>query len=115
MIALLLSSPWAVKIVRMVTYPGERQPISVLVCYCITNVLLSMLATRNNLTHGFHTARDKQSVVHTTTVLSIGMRVCGVVVPNAGPTKQSCTPEQDDKKQLLDNDTSHCWHAVTCN
>ena len=66
-----------------------------------------MLATRNNLTRGFHAARDKQSVVHTTTVLRIGMRVCGVVVPNAGPTKQSCTPEQDDEKQLLTNDTSH--------
>ena len=91
----------------MVTYPGERQPISVLVCYCATNVLLSMLATRNNLTRGFHAARDKQSVVHTTTVLRIGMRVCGVVVPNAGPTKQPCTPEQDDEKQLLTNDTSH--------
>ena len=70
-------------------------------------VLLSMLATRNNLTRGFHAARDKQSVVHTTTVLKIGMRVCGVVVPNAGPTKQSCTPEQDDEKQWLTNDTSH--------
>ena len=93
----------------MVTYPGERQPISVLVCYCAANVLLSMLATRSNLTRGFHAARDKQSAVHTTTrtALGIGMRVCGVVVPNAGPTKQSCTPEQDDEEQLLTNDTSH--------
>ena len=91
----------------MVTYPGERQPTSVPVCYCAASMLLSMLATRNNLTRGFHAARDKQSVVHTTTVLRIGMRVCGVAVPNAGPTKQSCTPEQDDEKQLLTNDTSH--------
>ena len=72
-----------------------------------------MLATRNNLTRGFHAARDKQSVVHTTTVLRIGMRVCGVVVPNAGPTKQSCTPEQDDEKQLLTNDTSHYFGTST--
>ena len=91
----------------MATHPGERQSISVLVCCCAANVLLSMLATRNNLTRGFHAARDKQSVVHATTVLGIGMRVCGVVVPNAGPTKQSCTPEQDDERQLLDNATSH--------
>ena len=99
----------------MVTYPGERQPISVLVCYCATNVLLSMLATRSNLPRGFHAARDKQRAVHTTTVVRIVMRVCGVVVPNAGPTKQSYTPEQYDEKQLLGNTTSQCWLAATCN
>ena len=40
------------------------------------------------MAHGAHAARDKQSVVHTATLLRIGMRVCEVVVPGSVPKEQ---------------------------